>query len=222
MNGSFPSTHLSLIEAAAKALPNEAMEAVMALYWQPVYRLLRCKFGCDEEHAKDLTQGFFARALEREFLARFDPGKAAFRTYLRMAVERFAANEYAAERRFKRGGGLEFTELAEPASGTPSPEEIFLDEWRRQLFVLAIADLRAECASANREPTWRIFEAYDLAEGPRPSYGELARREGIAETAVTNHLAWARRCLRAMVAARLRVVTSGERELREELRRVWN
>ena len=221
-NGAFPSTRLSLIEAAAKSLPNEAMESVMALYWQPVYRLIRCKFGRDAESAKDLTQSFFARALEHDFFARFDPGKAAFRTYLRMAVERFAANEYASEQRLKRGGGVEFAELAEPAAGTPSPEEIFLDEWRRQLFALAIADLRTQCESEDRAVTWRIFQAYDLAEGERPSYAELGQREGIAETAVTNHLAWARRCLRGMVTARLRGVTSGERELREELRRLWN
>ena len=36
---------------------------------------------------------------------------------------------------------------------------------------------------------------------------------------MTNYLAWARRTLRALVTERLRGVTSGERELREEMRR---
>ena len=63
-----------------------------ALYWKPVYRFLRSKFRQDNEDAKDLTQGFFTTALERDFFARFDPAKASFRTYLRMAVERFAAS----------------------------------------------------------------------------------------------------------------------------------
>jgi hypothetical protein len=39
---------------------------------------------------------------------------------------------------------------------------------------------------------------------------------------VTNYLAWARRRLRGYVTERLRGVTSGERELREEMRRLWN
>jgi hypothetical protein len=49
----------------------------------------------------------------------------------------------------------------------------------------------------------------------------MARRHGVAESSVTNYLAWARRQLRGLVTGRLRGVTSGERELREELRRLW-
>ena len=46
--------------------------------------------GKDAE-AQDLTQEFFASALQRDFFRRFDPSVASFRTYLRMAVERYAA-----------------------------------------------------------------------------------------------------------------------------------
>ena len=217
----FPSTQLSLIEAAAGGLPNEALERVIALYWKPVYAFIRLKWRQDNEAAKDLTQGFFARALERDFFQRFDPAKAGFRTYLRMAVERFAANEYAAEQRQKRGGGTEFAELDDQAAGGESPEDLFFREWRRQLFALSIGDLREHCDAAGKLTEWRVFEEYDLAEGERPSYSDLARRHGVADTAVTNYLAWARRTLRAFLTARLRGVTSGERELREEMRRVW-
>jgi hypothetical protein len=44
----------------------------------------------------------------------------------------------------------------------------------------------------------------------------------VAETKVTNCLAWTRRRLRGLVTNRLRGVTSGERELREEMRRLWS
>ncbi len=220
----FPSTQVSLIEAAAGE--PLAMERVAALYWKPVYKFIRAKFRKDNEAAKDLTQGFFASALEREFFQRFDPSKAGFRTYLRLAVERFAANQHEAENRQKRGGGVEFAELDDASlAGTgsaQSPEEIYLQEWRRQLFALAIEDLRAECESAGKRAEWEIFEAYDLADGERPPYAALARRHGVAETSVTNYLAWARRRLRVLVTGRLRGVTSGERELREEMRRLWS
>lgn len=220
-NGRFPSTQASLLEAAAAGLPGEALDRVLALYWKPVYRFIRVKFGKNNEDAKDLTQSFFAFALERDFVARFDPAKASFRTYLRMAVERFAAGRHAAEKRLKRGGDVEFEPIEEqPASGE-SPERIFEREWHRQLFALALEDLRAYCETNAKRLQFQIFEAYDLAESERPSYAELAARHGIAETAVTNHLAWARRTLRAMVTQRLRGVTSGERELRKEMRLVW-
>ena len=71
--GRFPSTQISLLEAAAKGLPGEALERVAALYWKPVYRFLRAKFHYDNEDAKDLTQGFFATAIERGFFTHFDP-----------------------------------------------------------------------------------------------------------------------------------------------------
>ena len=216
----FPSTEVSLI-AAAGGEPL-AMERVVALYWKPVYKFIRLKFGKDNEAAKDLTQSFFASVLEREFFQRFDPAKAGFRTYLRMAVERFAARQHEAGNRHKRGGGVEFVELDGVSAGSESPEEVYLREWRRQLFALALEDLRAECARAGKHTEWAVFEAYDLAEGERPSYAELARLHGVAETSVTNYLAWARRGLRAFVTGRLRGVTSGERELREELRRLWS
>jgi RNA polymerase sigma factor (sigma-70 family) len=220
-HGCFPSTQVSLLEAAAAGLPGEALDRVIALYWKPVYRYVRLKFRKDNEDAKDLTQSFFAAALQRDFFARFDPLKASFRTYLRMAVERFAAGQHAAANRQKRGGDVQFEPLLEQAVAAESPEESFEREWRRQLFSLALDDLHAHCEECGKQLQFGIFEAYDLAAGERPSYAALAARHGIAETTVTNHLAWARRTLRAFVAERLRGVTSGERELREEMRLLW-
>ena len=220
-NGHFPSTQASLLEAAAIGLPSEALERVIALYWKPVYRYIRLKFRQNNEDAKDLTQGFFAAALQRDFFGRFDPVKASFRTYLRMAVERFAASQYAAANRQKRGGNVEFEPVEEHAATTESPEQIFEREWQRQLFALALDDLRAHCEGCGKQIQFEIFEAYDLAPGERPSYATLAERHGIPETAVTNHLAWARRTLRAFVTERLCGVTSGEQELRKEMRLLW-
>jgi len=220
-HGQFPSTQLSLLEAATAGLPNEALDRVAALYWKPVYRFIRLKFRKNNEDAKDLTQGFFATALQRDFFARFDPLKASFRTYLRMAVERFAAGQHAAANRQKRGGDVEFEPIGDQAVATESPEQVFEREWQRQLFALALDDLRAHCEASGKQLWFGIFEAYDLAAGDRPTYADLAARHGIAETSVTNHLAWARRMLRGLVAERLRGVTSGDRELREEMRRVW-
>jgi len=221
--GRFPSTQISLLEAATAggALPNEALERVSALYWKPVYRFIRIKFRKNNEDAKDLTQSFFASALPRDFFARFDPVKASFRTYLRMAVERFAASQHAAAKRQKRGGDVEFEPVEDQAVTAESPEDVFEREWQRQLFALALDDLRAHSEAAGKQLQFEIFEAYDLAGGDRPSYSDLAARHSVAETTVTNHLAWARRMLCQFVTERLRGVTAGERDLRDEMRRLW-
>jgi len=138
-----------------------------------------------------------------------------------MAAERFAQSQHAAANRQKRGGDVEFEPVEEKAAATESPEQAFEREWQRQLFALALDELRAHCEGSGKQLHFRIFEAYDLAEGERPSYAGLAARHGIPETAVTNHLAWARRTLRSFVTERLRGTTSGPRELAEEMRRVW-
>jgi RNA polymerase sigma-70 factor (ECF subfamily) len=217
----FPSTQLSLLEATTAGLSSEAQGRVIALYWKPVYRFIRLKFHKNNEDAKDLTQGFFAAALQRDFFARFDPVKASFRTYLRMAVERFAATQHAAANRQKRGGDIEFETVGEQVIATESPEHAFEREWQRQLLCLALDDLRAHCDSSGKQLQFRVFQDYDLADGDRPSYAELAARHGISEASVTNYLAWARRMLFGFVTERLRGTTSGTRELREEMRRVW-
>ena len=217
----FPSTQVSLLEATAAGLSSEALDRVIALYWKPVYRFIRLKFQKNNEDAKDLTQGFFAAALQRDFFTRFDPAKASFRTYLRMAVERFAASQYAAANRQKRGGDIQFETVGDQAVATESPEQAFEREWQRQLFSLALDDLRAHCDDCGKQLQFRVFQAYDLADAERPSYAELAVRHGIPETSVTNYLAWARRMLREFVTERLRGTTSGAQELRVEMRRVW-
>src|SRR5215472_1200656 len=134
----FPSTRHSLFEAVAGpgTLPSGALEEVVALYWKPVYKYIRIKWRKDNEAAKDLTQSFFASALEREFFEQFDPAKASFRTYLRMALDRFAANQHAAANRQKRGGAVVLEALDEEGNIQPSspetPETVFHREWQRQ------------------------------------------------------------------------------------------
>jgi RNA polymerase sigma factor (sigma-70 family) len=217
----FPSTRPSLFASPPGAFPADALDRVAALYWKPVYCFVRLKFGKDNEDAKDLTQSFFATALERGFFLRFDPSKGSFRNYLRMAVERFAANQHAAAGRQKRGGDCHIEPLDDRDVAAESPEQIFEQEWRRQLFAIALQDLQACAEREGKQLQWAIFQAYDLAEGSRPSYLALAAQHRIAETSVTNHLAWARRKLRGFVNERLRGVTAGESELRKEMRRLW-
>lgn len=222
----FPSTRHSLFEAVATAgkLPGDGLDQVIAIYWKPVYKYIRFKWRKSNEEAKDLTQSFFASALERDFFQQFDPSKAAFRTYLRMALDRFAANEHAARARRKRGGGVSITALDSEDSDAPAladtetPEAIFHREWQRQLFALAIEDLRTHCEHSRKQLQFRLFAAYDLAEAERPDYAGLAQREGISVTSLTNHLAWSRRMLRTFLTGRLRGVTSGDREMSDEMR----
>jgi DNA-directed RNA polymerase specialized sigma24 family protein len=93
------------LDASDAGERRQAWETLIAAYWKPVYKHLRLTWTLPREDAEDLTQDFFARALEGGTLERFDAGKARFRTYLRVCLDRFASNARKAERRLKRGGG---------------------------------------------------------------------------------------------------------------------
>src|SRR6266516_1558374 len=92
----FPTTRRSIVLALRSDDAGErtrAFDTLVAIYWKPLYKLARMTWGRSPEDAEDLTEAFFARALERESLAGFDAHQAAFRTYLRVQFERHASNE---------------------------------------------------------------------------------------------------------------------------------
>src|SRR5580692_11438071 len=102
----FPLTRWSLIDAARSGDETDrvrAMDTLCAAYWKPVYKYVRLRWNRPAEDAQDLTQGFFVELLERELLLHYDPAKSRLRTYLRVCVDSFVANQTKAAHRQKRG-----------------------------------------------------------------------------------------------------------------------
>ena len=231
----FPATRHSVLHSIASAAEDErrrGLEALAEAYWRPVYKYLRLRWGAAADEAEDLTQGFFARAIEKGFFAQYDPARARFRTWLRTCLDGFVSNERASARRLKRGGGalplpLDFAEAEAELSGSAAwpeaeVEERFRREWVRGLFAGAVADLQEECRAAGRSARFALFERYDLDPPPerRPTYAQLAEEFSLPVTQVTNYLAAARRDFRRLVLERLRAATGSEEEFRAEARDV--
>src|SRR5512141_3318205 len=106
--GRFPATRYSAVRAAGSGDAAErarSFEILVRAYYKPVYKHLRLRFRKDAEDARDLAQGFFARAFEKRTFADFDPARARFRTYLKVCLDRYAMEQARSERRQKRGGG---------------------------------------------------------------------------------------------------------------------
>ena len=230
----FPQTHRSVVLAVRSGDKEErarALETVIAAYWRPVHRHLVMRRRESDEDARDLTQGFFAAALEKGWLARFDPGRGRFRTYLLACLDAYAAKERRARRRLKRGGEAAFVPLETtgedgearelPLADGSDLEAEFQREWARSLFALAVEELRGRCDRSGRQVAFALFERYDVEgadDEERPSYARLAEEHGLPVTQVTNHLHWARRELREAVLEKLREVTASEEEFRAEAR----
>jgi RNA polymerase sigma factor (sigma-70 family) len=221
----FPITRGSVIEALTSHDPEArraAADVVARAYWMPIATTLQTRWRLEPADAEDLTQEFLAEALFKEWLARYDPAKARFRTFLRMCLDRFAANALETSRRLKRGGGATIVSLEEDLAPTESDvdaDERFRQEWVRSVFSLALTALRQEAASAGKEIHAAIFEAYDVddADHERPSYRDLAERFSLPETTITNHLAWARRSFRRHVLDVLRSLAGTDAEYRQDV-----
>jgi RNA polymerase sigma factor (sigma-70 family) len=237
-SGKFPATRWSAVLAARSGDPAErsrALDAITAAYWKPVYKYIRIRWGKSNEDAKDLTQEFFVRVIEKGTLAGFNPAKARLRTFLRVCVDHLVANDAKAAKRLKRGGeathlSLDFpaaeAELAHAnvsalAGASPETIEDFLEkEFIRSLFALAVENLRQLCEQRGKQVHFRLFQIYDLEESgtKRPGYTELAVKFKIAATDVTNYLAFARREFRRIALEKLREMTASDQEFRREAR----
>jgi RNA polymerase sigma factor (sigma-70 family) len=231
--GAFPSTRHSVVRAIGDADPDVRREAYGALvrsYWKPVYVYIRLRWNRDPADAQDLTQEFFARCLEKAYLARFDPSKARFRTFVRTCLDGFLGNERQSAARLKRGGGVTLETLdfagadAELAvhvrSPDDDPEAWFHREWVRALLTAAVDELQRHCASEGRSLAFDLFTRYELDDhsAERRTYAALARELGTSTTNVTNQLAWARRAFRRIVLETLRSLCATDEEFRAEAR----
>lgn len=222
----FPETHQSVIEALAspdQATRARATDLVIRAYRAPIIAVLRHRFGLEPADAEDLAHDFLAQALDREWLQRYDPARARFRTFLRSCLAAFASTAHEAGGRLKRGGGaphLSLDAAALAASPDASMETLFDREWVRSVLDMALGALHQECVASGREATWQVFVAREVegAEDPVPSYADLALRFGLPLTQVTNYLAWARPRFRSHVLQALRDLTASESEFRAEAR----
>jgi RNA polymerase sigma factor (sigma-70 family) len=229
----FPSTQSSLLKTSNSlgTLGRDALSSLIAVYWKPSYKYVRIKWRRSNEDAKDLVQGFFMTLIERDILANFDPAKARFRTYLQMCLDRFIMKQDQSAHRLKRGGDqcfkVDFDEgecelvALNGEMTADSAEEIFLRECRREIFALALRDLETFCCETGKALQYRILEQYDLAQGERPSYAEIAAQNDLTVSTVTNYLAWSRRELRRFVEQRISSVTPNHVERRDESRLLW-
>lgn len=231
----FPATRASIIEGVCSddsRNREQAWELLIAAYWKPIYKHMRMKWNASNEQAKDWTQEFFARAMEKPIVEHYTAQKAGFRTYLRMCADGFVANERKAAERVKRGGDRRFVSLdfagadAEYSRGQPSTENadsIFDRECARSLLERAIEAFREFCEKTGKKTQFALFERCDLhssESGRRPTYEQLGAEFDLPVSQVTNYLAWSRRGFRQCVLDTLRELTANDEEFRDEARRL--
>ena len=193
--GVFASTHWSVVARAGAATTVESLAALDRLcrqYWQPLYYFVRRR-GYNEEDAQDLTQGFFARLLEKGSIGAADRERGRFRTFLLTALQNYVANEWDRAKRQKRGGGQQLLSLEHPESAeagyqllgadTASPDQLYERRWAQAVLETVLRRLREEFDGRSGNGKFDVLKEFLFSDRGEVSYADAAKRTGLSEPA---------------------------------------
>jgi DNA-directed RNA polymerase specialized sigma24 family protein len=228
----FTTTHWSVVLAAGQcgtAQSAQALELLCRTYWFPLYAFV-CRRGYKEHEAQDLTQEFFARLLEKDYLRSVDRGKGRFRSFLLAALEHFLAKEWRRANAQKRGGGVSVLPLDDQSTGLGSvqvaapglsPEEFFDQQWAITVLEQAVGKLQREFRAAGKEAVFEELKIYLTGERLAASYAELAVKLKTTEVALKMAVSRMRQRYGELLRAEIARTVSSPEEIEEELRALF-
>ena len=180
----FPATRWTVVLAAGGTPSPEsaaALERLCSSYWYPLYAFVR-RSGHSPPDAEDLTQEFFARLLEHNWIADADRHRGRFRSFLLMAMKRFLAKEWEKRKTLKRGGQVRLVPLQldaaetrytrEPAD-TRTPEQVFEKQWALTLLESVLSRLREDHARDGKGVLFHTLEPCLIGSRDKQPYAAL-------------------------------------------------
>ncbi len=228
----FRTTHWSVVLAARQGDDTQARLALSRLcrtYWYPLYAYARRR-GLTPHDAQDLTQEFFARLLEKGWLADVGREKGRFRSFLLSAMNHFLANQWVRLKARKRGGGLAMVPLdaaeaedrykLEPADPA-TPETVFQRRWALTLLDEVLGHLQQEYAGAGKGALFEALKPTLTGDQDLPAYTELGRRLDLTEGAVKVAIHRLRRRYREVLRAEIAQTVDTPEAVDEELRELF-
>jgi RNA polymerase sigma-70 factor (ECF subfamily) len=230
----FATTRWSVVVSAQQedsVTSARALEGLCQTYWYPLYAFVR-RQGCAPEEAADLTQGFFARLLEKDWLADVDRQKGRFRNFLMAAIKHYLSNERAKARAQKRGGGCRIVSMdietaetrlrLEPVD-TTTPDQLFERQWALTLLEEVLATLKQEYEHQNKAAVFAAIKGSLTGPRDRQPYATLAQQldstEGHVRVLVHRLRQRYRQLLREAVAGTVASDSEVDAEM-EHLRRI--
>src|SRR6516162_7143542 len=191
----FASTRWSLVVAAGQRdLPESeaALASLCRLYWYPLYAYARRRLPTPED-AQDLTQEFFLRLQEKDYLRQADRKRGRFRSFLLTAFKHFLAKEQERANAQKRGGGrkplpLDFQSgecrFQHEPSHAATAEALYERGWALTLLQQALARLREEQAEAGKARLFECLKGTLTGDDTTRPYAELAAEIGMSAEAI--------------------------------------
>ena len=169
-----------------------ALEELCQTYWYPLYVYVR-RHTSTREDAEDLTQAFFAKFLEKNYLEDVSSDKGKFRAFLLAALKHFLANEWDRANRQKRGGGVAILSLdwhdadtryqINPADNL-SPDKLYDRAWAVTLLGRVVNRLRCESEAEGKVKVFELLKPFLTADKGAIPYATAATALGWTEGAV--------------------------------------
>ena len=207
---------------------SQALGELCRIYWYPLYAYIRRR-GHTPEEAQDLTQGFFLHLLERKTLARADPLKGRFRSFLLGSLQNYLSTEADRTRCLKRGGEVEFVPLEMQAAedryllepvDRVSSEKIFEARWALVLLEHAMTVLGRQYAVRHKETVFETLKSFVGigASGHETSYETVGQRLGVGVGTVKTLIRRLRKHYMAVVREEIGRTVSDPADIEAELR----
>jgi RNA polymerase sigma-70 factor (ECF subfamily) len=229
----FTTTHWTVVLKAGETdspSATQALDQLCRTYWYPLYAFVRRK-GHSSHDAQDLTQAFFARLLEKNYVAQADRERGRFRTYLLAALTHFLADEWDKAQRLKRGGGQAIISfdaaLAEERYRLEPIDQLdaaklYERRWVTTIFDHVLARLEQEFCDSGKAALFEALKSSLLAEDVRLTYAELGMQLGLTEDAIKQAVHRMRRRYRELFREEIAQTVAGPAELEDELKHLFS
>lgn len=203
-----------------------ALENLCVTYWQPLFAFLRHS-SPDEDAAKDLTQGFFERFLEKEYFRDADPLRGRFRSFLLACVKHYIAKERDKHRAQRRGGGaipLSIDRLIQEhgleleSNAELTPDRAYERQWARSVLENVRSKLRSEFTESGRAEVFDALHVYLSGDRDEAPYHEAAERLRMSVDAVKKNVERMRRRFGQLLREEIAQTVLHPSEIEDELR----
>lgn len=225
---SFPTTRWSQVIVAGQdhSTAHSALDDLCHKYWRPIYAFARHR-GCTPHDAEDITQAYFARLLERDYIQQASQERGRFRAFLIHDFKFFLSNHRVRENAAKRGGSASIIPLdvawaesrLEPIVHTHLDADAYFDrQWALEIVRHAKEEVAADYSAQGKKELFTLLQTGLTSSPDAAIYAAWEQKLDMTASALKTALSRLRDRFRAALEAQILETVANEDDLKAEMR----